>query len=152
MLTGRRPDSLHLYDFNSYWRETVGNFTTIPQYFKEIGYDTYSAGKIFHPGRSSNFTDDYPYSWSTVPYHPPTQEYKDAAVCKDRLTNTLKANLICPVIVRNQPEGSLPDLQTLHHAINILKNKNKSEKPFFLGVGFHKPHIPLKFPREYLSK
>ncbi|EHH61295.1 hypothetical protein EGM_19277, partial [Macaca fascicularis] len=48
-LTGRRPDTTRLYDFNSYWRVHAGNFSTIPQYFKENGYVTMSVGKVFHP-------------------------------------------------------------------------------------------------------
>ena len=64
MLTSRRPDVTRLLDFASYWREMAGNFTTLPQYFKEFGYHTKSVGKVFHRNKSSNFTDDYPYSWS----------------------------------------------------------------------------------------
>lgn len=152
LLTGRRPDSLRLYDFYSYWRDTAGNFTTIPQFFKENGYETYSAGKVFHPGQSSNYTDDYPHSWSHYPYHPQTEIYKDAAVCKDHFTNTLESNLICPVNVKYQPGYTLPDLETLDYAINILKERHYNSKPYFLAVGFHKPHIPLKFPKEFLRK
>lgn len=151
ILTGRRPDSLRLYDFYSYWRDGVGNFTTLPQYLKENGYETYSVGKVFHPGKSSNFTDDYPYSWSYQPYHPPTEKYKDSAVCKDPVSKRLSSNIICPVRVKDQPGKSLPDLQSLDHAVNILK-QNSKKKPFFLAIGFHKPHIPFKFPQRYLSK
>ncbi|XP_021182710.3 iduronate 2-sulfatase [Helicoverpa armigera] len=151
MLTGRRPDSLHLYDFYSYWRHIVGNFATLPQFFKDNGYETYSIGKVFHPGISSNFTDDYPYSWSQQPYHPPTEKYKDAAVCKDEETKKLQSNLLCPVNVRHQPGGTLPDLQSLGHAVDFVSNRNSS-RPFFLAVGFYKPHIPIKYPEEYLAK
>lgn len=151
LLTGRRPDALRLYDFYSYWRDTVGNFTTIPQYFKENGYETFSVGKVFHPGKSSNFTDDYPYSWSHYPYHPPTDKFKDRAVCWDTRMKKLQSNLICPVRVKDQPGKSLPDLQTLDYAVKVLRERNNS-KPYFLAVGFHKPHIPLKFPQKYLGK
>lgn len=51
-LTGRRPDTTRLYDFDSYWRVHAGNFSTIPQYFKENGYVTMSVGKDFHPGNA----------------------------------------------------------------------------------------------------
>lgn len=149
ILTGRRPDKLHLYDFYSYWRDVVGNFSTFPQIFKENGYDTYSVGKIFHPGLSSNFTDDYPYSWTEKPYHPASQKYKDAAVCKSKHSNELHKNLLCPINVREQPDGTLPDLETLKYSIDLLKKRN--DKPFLLAVGFHKPHIPLKYPHKYLS-
>lgn len=124
---------------------------TIPQYFKENGYETFSLGKVFHPGKSSNFTDDYPYSWSHYPYHPPTDKFKDKAVCWDPKTKNYQSNLICPIRVKDQPGKSLPDLQTLDYAVNLLRKRNNT-KPYFLAVGFHKPHIPLKFPRKYLGK
>ncbi|XP_050363000.1 iduronate 2-sulfatase [Nymphalis io] len=151
MLTGRRPDILHLYDFYSYWRDAVGNFSTFPQLFKLYEYDTFSVGKIFHPGISSNFTDDFPYSWSEKPFHPPSEKYKDAAVCKNKHTNELQKNLLCPITINNQPDGTLPDIESVNYAIDLIKTRNTS-KPYLLAVGFHKPHIPLKYPHKYLKK
>lgn len=81
MLTSRRPDTLLTYNFQHYWRTFVGNYTTMPQYFKEKGYRTESIGKIFHHGPSSNKTDDYPYSWSSPVYIPSTQDYRNKPVC-----------------------------------------------------------------------
>ncbi|CAK1551588.1 unnamed protein product [Leptosia nina] len=151
ILTGRRPDSVRLYDFYSYWRDEVANFSTIPQLFKQRGYDTYSVGKVFHPGRSSNYTDDYPYSWSVPPFHAPSEKFKDARVCKDNITKKLQKNLVCPVTVSDQPGKTLPDIEILDEALNILNARNGS-KPIFLAVGFHKPHIPIKFPKNFLKK
>ncbi|XP_023235188.1 iduronate 2-sulfatase-like isoform X2 [Centruroides sculpturatus] len=150
-LIGRRPDTIHLYDTHDYWRKTVGDFITLPQYFKNQGFHTVSMGKVFHPGRSSGGTDDYPYSWSDKPYHPSTLAYR-----KDCYTSTEKFNnLYCPVNVKEQPEGTLPDLQIINQAQKFIENysKEKSEnyKPFFLAVGLHKPHIPFKFPKEYAN-
>lgn len=51
-LTSRRPDTLRLYDFYNYWRDTVGNYTTLPEHLKNNGYTTMSVGKVFHPGRT----------------------------------------------------------------------------------------------------
>ena len=61
------------------------------------------------------------------------------------------SNVFCPVDVSTQPGGSLPDLQTTETAVNILHTLNNSSQPFFLAVGLHKPHIPHKFPQEYLQ-
>ncbi|GIX89038.1 iduronate 2-sulfatase [Caerostris extrusa] len=152
-LTSRRPDSLHLYDRGSYWRDTVGNFYTLPQHFKDHGYETISVGKVFHHGMVSNNTDDYPYSWTEYPYRPSTMEYKMKPVCPS-LDGELHMNLVCPVDVASQPEGTLPDIQNTDYAIEYLRNKTKGgnkNTPFFLGVGYYKPHIPLKFPKEYLD-
>ncbi|CAH1958845.1 unnamed protein product [Acanthoscelides obtectus] len=150
LLTSRRPNSLHLYDFYSYWRSTVGNFTTIPQYFRENGYHTYSIGKVFHPGKSSNFTDDYPYSWSTPTFHPKTEQFMNSPVCVDQ-NGSLVKNLICPVIIESQPDGTLPDIESLNEAVRYLEYRRNATKPYFLAVGFHKPHVPFKFPFKYLD-
>ncbi|GAB0089992.1 iduronate 2-sulfatase [Sergentomyia squamirostris] len=146
-LTSRRPDSLHLYDFYSYWRTFAGNYTTLPQYLKSQGYYTASIGKVFHPGITSNFTDDYPYSWSTETYHPPTEEFMHAPVCRDTETGKLEQNLLCPVDVISQPGHSLPDIQSVDEAISLLSNLTE---PYFLAVGLHKPHIPFRFPENFL--
>ncbi|XP_065075528.1 iduronate 2-sulfatase-like [Ochlerotatus camptorhynchus] len=150
-LTGRRPDTTKLYDFYSYWREAAGNFTTLPQYFKHNGYRTQSIGKIFHPGISSNFTDDYPLSWSNPPYHPSTADYMNKATCIDKITGKMTNNLLCPVVVQLQPEGTLPDIQSTAAAKDFLKSHRNSSEPFFLAVGYYKPHIPFKIPAEYLE-
>ncbi|XP_078067902.1 iduronate 2-sulfatase [Mustelus asterias] len=149
-LTSRRPDTTRLYDHNSYWRAHAGNYTTLPQYLKMHGYITLSVGKVFHPGIVSNHTDDYPYSWSVPPFHPSTQKYKNAKVCKGP-DGKKHANLVCPVDVEEMPERTLPDIQSTKEAIRLLKNVKGLESPFFLAVGYHKPHIPLKYPKEFLK-
>nr|XP_054756002.1 iduronate 2-sulfatase-like [Lytechinus pictus] len=170
-LTGRRPDTTRLYDFGSYWRTHAGNYTTLPQHFKDNGYFTASVGKVFHPGIPSGGNDDYPYSWSIQPYHPSTA-LQGAKVCPN-LDGTLHDNVMCPVNVSAMPLQSLPDMQSLEYSSSILKNLSAAshstnahgrpdktsrsprdpdmQPPFFLAVGFHKPHIPWKYPEEFKS-
>ena len=172
-LTGRRPDSTRLYDFGSYWRDSAaGNFSTLPQYFKAHGYDARSVGKVFHPigaMKSGGHADDMPYSWSAPPYHPPTQKEKNAPVCNNSDIGSaagypglpddgaLHANIVCPVTPADQPGGTLPDTQSADEAVRLLAGGSGAlggpmAPPFFLAVGFHKPHIPLKFPRALLER
>jgi len=115
--------------------------------------DTHSLLCRFNPaGISSNWNDDQPYSWSEAPYHPPTQRYKEASVCP-QTDGRFGRNLVCPVEVKFQPGGSLPDLQSLDEATKFLRaQSNASLSPFFLAVGFHKPHVPLKYPTKYRGK
>lgn len=147
-LTGRRPDTTRLYDFNSYWRVHAGNFSTVPQYFKESGYVTMSVGKVFHPGISSNHSDDAPYSWSVPPYHPSSEKYENTKTCRGP-DGELHANLLCPVDVKDVPEGTLPDKQSTEQAIRLLAKTKSWGQPFFLAVGYHKPHIPFRYPEEF---
>ncbi|XP_037367740.1 iduronate 2-sulfatase isoform X3 [Talpa occidentalis] len=150
-LTGRRPDTTRLYDFNSYWRVHAGNFSTIPQYFKENGYVTMSVGKVFHPGISSNHSDDSPYSWSVPPYHPSSEKYENTKTCRGP-DGELHANLLCPVDVADVPEGTLPDKQSTEQAIQLLTKMKTSAEPFFLAVGYHKPHIPFRYPKRKIRQ
>ncbi|XP_013884890.1 iduronate 2-sulfatase [Austrofundulus limnaeus] len=150
MLTSRRPDTTRLYDFNSYWRVHSGNYTTLPQYFKSRGYTTMSVGKVFHPGIASNHTDDFPYSWSIPAFHPASFLFENKKVCKGD-EGKLHANLLCAVNVSEQPGGTLPDLESADEALRLLKSRVDDDAPFFLAVGFHKPHIPFRIPQEYLS-
>ncbi|XP_043469979.1 iduronate 2-sulfatase isoform X2 [Leptopilina heterotoma] len=149
MLTSRRPDTLRLYDFYSYWRKDVGNFTTLPQHLKNNGYTTMSIGKVFHPGISSNGSDDSPFSWTEKPFHPFTDRYKDAPVCQNSKNKSAR-NLVCPVQLSMIPNNTLPDMETLNAASSFLQLHSQKINPFFLAVGFQKPHIPLKYPEEFL--
>ncbi|CAG2161663.1 unnamed protein product, partial [Oppiella nova] len=151
LLTSRRPDSIHLYDSHSYWRKSVANFTSLPQYFKQFNYFTQSVGKVFHPGIVSNHSDDYPLSWSAPPFHGSTEKYKFSAVCPS-LDGVFRTNIVCPVDVAKQPEMTLPDIQSTQFTLNFLHNYNTTNgNPFFLALGYHKPHIPLKCPKEFLD-
>ncbi|XP_040075856.2 iduronate 2-sulfatase [Ixodes scapularis] len=157
-LTSRRPDSLRLYsNHGHYWRRAVGNFTSLPQYFKEHGYHTVSVGKVFHPGSMSGHHYDYPFSWSEEPYLPPSNKYENTKVCPD-VDGNLEANLLCAVNVSSQPLGTLPDLESSQYATKFLRRWSSSDgrrggarTPFFMAVGYHKPHIPFRIPQEYLG-
>lgn len=139
-LTGRRPDTTHVYDLETYWRTAGGNFTTIPQYFKENGYESVGIGKIFHSGQAASGGDD-PLSWTQDYYRPPNQGTWNS---KNSSWQAVSADRI-------EQEGSLPDQQIRDRAIESLRLLNSGEKPFFLAVGFYKPHLPFLFPEEYLS-
>ncbi|KAG9349069.1 hypothetical protein JZ751_029387 [Albula glossodonta] len=131
-------------------RVHAGNYTTLPQYFKSQGYTTMSVGKVFHPGIASNHSDDYPYSWSVPPYHPPSFAYEKRKVCKDD-DGKLHANLLCPVNVTEMPLKILPDMENTEEAVRLLKSMKERDSPFFLAVGYYKPHIPFRIPQEFLK-
>ena len=120
----------------------------MPEYFKLHNYKSLSFGKVFHPGKCSNGTLDFPYSWSEPPFIPSTQKFKNQAVCRNQFDLTderLYSNIVCPVEVGKLPVPTLPDIETVNAARKKLKTL-KNER-FFLAVGFHKPHIPFKIPK-----
>ena len=99
-------------------------------------------GKIFHPGAASGGDD--PLSWS-VPYYRPRN--------KPYWSSTSRSwYAVSPDERRKLP---LPDEQVTTYAINQLRDlaprARTGEKPFFMALGFYKPHLPFVFPAEFLG-
>ncbi len=138
LLTGRRPDTNHVWRISNdeYWRDFT-NATTIPQYFKENGYVSIGMGKIFHPGAPSG-DDDIKYSWSLPYFHGNnTVTSKNSWYRWENIT-----------------DSGLQDGQVADNAIKMIKqikeNRTKGNNtPFFMAVGFHKPHLPFFDPAKY---
>ncbi|KAK2146748.1 hypothetical protein LSH36_584g01035 [Paralvinella palmiformis] len=142
LLTGRRPDTTKVHDLTHYWRNVAGNFTTIPQYFKNHGYASIGMGKIFHPNRPSGYDD--PISW-TAKYFRPNGSY-----WQSRVHGTWLA-----ADDEEEQRHPLMDTQTAQQAIKTLHRLApkvlRGEHNFFLAVGFHKPHLPFVFPARFLK-
>jgi len=66
LLTSRRPDTSRSWTIepDQYWRKSGGNFTTLPQAFKEAGYFVCGMGKVFHDSPKMSANQDVNYSWS----------------------------------------------------------------------------------------
>eukprot|EP01062_Namystynia_karyoxenos_P026724 TRINITY_DN2067_c0_g5_i1.p2 TRINITY_DN2067_c0_g5~~TRINITY_DN2067_c0_g5_i1.p2 ORF type:complete len:542 (+),score=187.98 TRINITY_DN2067_c0_g5_i1:81-1706(+) len=159
LLTGRRPDRTRVYDLYSYWRDVAGNYTTIPQYFKQQGYYTVGMGKIFHPGHASGGAggpgstgDDSCCSWSNAAeyYHSPNlHEWSGTA---RRSLN--KGQSWYAATTEEEAANPLPDSQVADRAVEVIQKLPttlKSGQPFFVAVGFHKPHLPFTFPKAMLD-
>ena len=139
LLTGRRPDTTHIYDLWTYFRSAGCNVTTLPQFFKQHGYRTAGHGKIFHPGHASGAgvfgQGDDPPSWTEPYFHSPNL----------RNYSTRAHSWLTP----DAPEEEFPDSQIA--AAGIATMKKLANDPFFIAVGFHKPHLPFVFPKKYLD-
>jgi arylsulfatase A-like enzyme len=118
------------------------DWVTLPQYFKDNGYITAGVGKLFHPGSPPN--NDEPLSWSPeFPYYDP-----------DAQINYCEKNSSYYPVSCALPEAEAVDYQVASAAVRLLGNltsQRYSSQPFFLGVGFHKPHPGWALPDEYLG-
>lgn len=158
LLTGRRPDRTRVYDLYSYWRNTTSNFTSIPQFFLEKGYYTVGMGKIYHPGHSSGGQtpggpDDLGFSWSNHQYyHSPEEGYWAGS---NGATSRYRSGCSWAAVPASiETEHPLPDTQVAERAISVLQNMSNylnPGQPFFLAVGFLKPHLPFIFPESFLD-
>ena len=138
-LTSRRPDTTHVHGNKPWFREVGGNFTTIPGYFRQHGYRTVGAGKIFHNTGNNTKKDDVKYSWSEPMFH-----------AKDHDVHNMSYTLVTQDMMEKNP---LRDTVQTSHAIEKLRELAPDAllgvEPFFLALGLHKPHQPWDFPAEF---
>lgn len=153
LLTGLRPDSTRVYDLKTHFRDTIPQVVTLPQQFKANGYHTRSLGKVFHIGL------DDPPSWSEPSWWLRTSGFYANPEIKsplDRAREKEKAEGRDPERKRgpsweafDAPDEDYPDGQTATRAIEALRNLKG--RPFFLAVGFSKPHLPFVAPKKYFD-
>ncbi len=134
LLTGKRPDNTKVWDLETIMRDYVSNIVTLPQYLKNNGYETAATGKVFDP-RSVDYYHDK-VSW-TIPY----VDKGDGRW----IYATGKPSVEAP----NAAESEFTDTKLLNHGVELLDQLSSKGKPFFLAVGFHKPHLPFVAPKKY---
>lgn len=152
LLTGTRPDTTKVWDLNTHFRKALPDVVTLPQLFKNSGYFVQGMGKVYHHG----FDD--PASWS-VPWTSPNQPHSagkqtldpDLAAKKRRLRkeSRKKADRGPAFLAADQPDNALHDGQLGDMAIEALRQIKQRPEPFFLAVGFIKPHLPFVSPKKY---
>lgn len=156
LLSGCRPDTTQIFSNQTFLRMTMPDVLTLPQHFKNQGYTSLSLGKVFH--HSEREPGDDPQSWSEPswyhgkPYrHWFTKESLDYVKRLKALPTAQQPKQLraAPFEAADEPDDVYPDGQTATKAIETLRQLKSADKPFFLGVGFVKPHLPLTCPQKY---
>ena len=151
LLTGLRPDATGIYDLQHPLRKTKPDVLSMPQYFKEHGYQTVSLGKIYHHAR-----DDNRIGWTQPAWRPKGgwtgRGYLDPESIR-RIQPRDQAGGYPGVGPAYEspdvPDEAYPDGVTARKAVEELRRLSRSDRPFFLAVGFLKPHLPFNAPRRW---
>ncbi len=139
IMTGLSPEVTGVLDLKTKMRDVNPNVLTIPQHFKNNGYTTVGFGKIYDPRCVQSRKEDDPESWS-VPFRRPhgtADKYN-------------KFGRIAVKIV-DAPENEFTDAKICNAGIKSMEQLSKEDKPFFLAVGFKKPHLPFIAPKKYFD-
>lgn len=152
LMTGLRPDKIRVFDLKYHFRKEVPEVITLPQFFKNNGYHVARIGKLYHygnPGDIGTSGLDDADSWQEV-FNPAG---RDKTVIEPRIINYMpKRGLGSAMCLFNDTEGKDEDHtdgMVATKAIELLE-KHKNE-PFFLAVGFYKPHTPYMAPKKYFD-
>ncbi len=151
LMTGCRPDTTKVYDLVTHFRKAMPNAVTLPQYFMKNGYYAHGVGKIYHGGY------DDAASWS-VPWE--GTKGKNFGPNGLELMTELRAKAKAagadvskvrglPVEAPMVDDEFLNDGWTASRAVEILQSRKGKAEPFFLAVGFVKPHLPFVAPKKY---
>ncbi len=158
LMTSSRSTSLGIYDLGTNFRKAVPGALTLPQHFMRHGYQTAGIGKVFHIGHGN--VDD-PHSWS-VPFHPDKvidyvlpgstdgQLTREEAYFSNQKLGQIGSLPRGAAWERAEvDDGAYADGRIADEAIQRLRAAKESDQPFFLAVGFTKPHLPFCAPAKY---
>ena len=144
LLTGRRPDTIKVWDLHAHFRTAIPDALTLPQHFKNHGYHTRAIGKILHGGGPP--AKD-PRSWSEPPLYDVARDMRTRYVLpKNREGTGLKRDAL---EASDAPDNAYIDGIVCDVAVNATGELKARCAPFFLGVGFRKPHLPFCAPKKY---
>lgn len=142
VLTGRLPDNTRVWHNRNLFRDTLPDAVTLPQHFKNHGYHVQSLGKVLS-GNDREAEQD-PQSWSVPPLLK-APGWSNYALEENRSRGGKgPATEMADLPDKGYSDGKLAAL-----AVQVLEDLAKRKRPFFLAVGFFKPHLPFCAPRKY---
>jgi arylsulfatase A-like enzyme len=153
IMSGVRPDTSGIYDLNTPLRTAMPNVLSLPQHFKNNGYESISIGKIYHHPKDDR------RGWTAEPYRAgtfPKGAWKGRGyLTKEAIAQMEKYGKANPKMRGRGPafeaadvaDNVYPDGANTDHAIRELSRLK--DKPFFIAMGFYKPHLPFNSPKKY---
>jgi len=139
ILTGLRPSTSGVYGNHDAWRKLVPEAVTLPRYFRQFGYATRGAGKIFHHGEAG----------ADHPGRPSFEKFFDmlpARAPEHNYNGYRTGNLSKVWFDWGEHTQKMIDLDTVEWVEKAMEQR--TDKPLFLAAGIFKPHLPFYAPPE----
>lgn len=160
IMTGLRPDVTKVWDLNTHFRVAQPDCVTLPQHFKANGYHCAAINKIYHKGFEDGRSWSVPHWYSggksvdtDLLDHTRQIVTKHDVSVQEFMSRNAKASKDAkpgPAFeVSQKAEADLPDGAAAAEAIKRLSELKSKKEPFFLAVGFAKPHLPFVAPKKY---
>ncbi len=161
LMTGLRPQTIGIYDLGTNFRNAVPDAVTVAQHFQRHGYRTEAMGKIFHVGHGNH---EDKASWSVPHWGPkagpaggyvlkenrPPQLTREEARFGNAPVDPATLPRGAPTECADVPDNTYADGRIADEAIRRLDAaKADPGQPWFIAVGFLKPHLPFCAPKKY---
>jgi iduronate 2-sulfatase len=153
LLTGYRPERNGIYTGEPV-QDLVPGVTTLNKLFAQNGYSVSGFGKIYHYGQDQleQFGEEF---------MDPTDKLPGRGYYTDEAIEQMQYNASHPLKGRNHedrgpafesadvPDSAYIDGYNTEYALRKLEQYKEEGKPFFMAMGFHKPHLPFCAPKKY---
>lgn len=173
LLTGMRPDYTGVWDLKTRMRDVNPEILAMPQYFRENGYSTVAIGKIYDPrcvgkkydqaswsipyAESSQYTYPEEFGEPALSYYAREESKKIVAKLTEEAKQAGATNIHSYVSERYKPstecaefpDNAYMDGQICNNALRYMEKLSEQDEPFFLAVGFKRPHLPFAAPKKY---
>ena len=144
-MSGRRPATTQVYMNDTPTREHLGNAVFLPEQFRRHGYYTAHAGKIYHTGEGH--VD--PRSWDKE--YPEFGKYASPeAILKHVEASGPIGHSFAWTMLKSK-DAETPDGIQARRAVKLMRKAVSDSQPFFVGVGFRRPHCPYEAPKKYFD-
>lgn len=135
LLSGKRPGATGIYDNNNPFARVLKADVSLVTQFKNAGYETLGMGKLWHGGLG------FAEQWTATGREERGGKRAAAVNVADRSIGGIRFGTL------SGGDEAVPDTKIADYGIAELGKKH--DKPFFLVVGFHKPHMPWNVPQKY---
>ncbi len=143
VFTGLRPQTLGIYDLKTYFRTKAPDVVTLPQAFMQAGYRTEAIGKLYHTAHGNS---DDAASWSVPRWPSGGLQYALEANRAPNIPEGKRGPSVEAAVVSDE---TYIDGSVARRAADRLEALRDQAEPFFLAVGFVRPHLPFTAPKRY---
>jgi uncharacterized sulfatase len=144
-LSGLRPDKTQVYTLPTPTRQHLEGWVMLPEYFRHHGYFTAGVGKVYHT--DVGFED--PRSWDVeireFGKRPPADQ-----ILKHGEPDGPGEHTIDWASLKTRDDQT-PDGIVARKAVELMNQAVNDQRPFFIGVGFRRPHAPFAAPKKYFD-
>lgn len=150
LMTGLRPDRIKVYDLDRHFRDQLPDVVTLPQAFQAADYFVARVGKIYHynvPAAIGTDGFDDPPSWNQTVNPIGRDKAEESQIVNAEPHRPISAALSWLAAEGTDEEQT--DGMITTEAIRLMEQHR--DQPFFLGVGYFRPHTPYVAPKKYFE-